>query len=110
VNKERDRGTAAEQAVAVASRKRFRPILLTTLTTITGLAPMALGITGYSQIFGPFAAAIVFGLASASALTLFVVPSLYLSLEGLSGRLRGLRDGRRAGALRAGLRGARSGG
>jgi hypothetical protein len=71
---------------------------------------MALGITGYSQIFGPFAAAIVFGLASASVLTLFVVPSLYLSLDSLSGRLRGLRDRRGVGVVPAELRGARSGG
>ena len=103
VNKERDRGTPALQAVRAASRKRFRPILLTTVTTITGLAPMALGITGYSQVFGPFAAAIVFGLAAASVLTLFVVPTLYLALDGLQARLQALRPGRAglAGPVRA---------
>jgi Cu/Ag efflux pump CusA len=42
---------------------------------------MALGITGYSRIFGPFATAIVFGLLVASLLTLFLVPALYLGLE-----------------------------
>ncbi len=88
VNKERERGTPAAEAVQIASRKRFRPILLTTVTTITGLAPMAIGLTGYSTVFGPFAAAIVFGLASASLLTLFVVPSLYLELEDLKAALR----------------------
>ncbi|MDJ0849420.1 MAG: efflux RND transporter permease subunit [Myxococcota bacterium] len=88
VNKERERGTPAVEAVQVASRKRFRPILLTTVTTITGLAPMAIGLTGYSHVFGPFAAAIVFGLASASLLTLFVVPSLYLELEDLKAAVR----------------------
>jgi multidrug efflux pump subunit AcrB len=108
VNKERERGTAPEEAVRIGSYKRFRPILLTTLTTITGLAPMALGITGYSQVFGPFAAAIVFGLASASVLTLFVVPALYLSLDGLGTRLRGL-GVERGSLLPAALRGARPG-
>jgi hypothetical protein len=42
---------------------------------------MALGLTGESVVYGPFAAAIVFGLAVASLLTLFVVPALYLGLE-----------------------------
>ena len=42
---------------------------------------MAVGITGYSRVFGPFATAIVFGLSVASLLTLFVVPTLYLTLE-----------------------------
>ena len=81
VNRERERGLSPAEAVRTASRHRFRPILLTTLTTVLGLLPMALGITGYSMVFGPFAAAIVFGLASASALTLLVVPAMYLGLE-----------------------------
>jgi HAE1 family hydrophobic/amphiphilic exporter-1 len=83
VNAERRRGTPPAEAVRAASARRFRPILLTTLTTVTGLLPMALGLTGYSRVFGPFATAIVFGLMSASLLTLFVVPSLYLALEDL---------------------------
>jgi HAE1 family hydrophobic/amphiphilic exporter-1 len=110
VNKERERGTSAYDAVRIASRVRFRPILLTTITTITALAPMALGLTGYSQVFGPFAAAIVFGLASASLLTLFVVPALYLSLEDLKAWLRGLRERRRPTPLPEPVRAARSGG
>jgi HAE1 family hydrophobic/amphiphilic exporter-1 len=88
VNQERSRGTEAEEAVRIASSKRFRPILLTTITTITGLAPMALGLTGYSPVFAPFASAIVFGLLAASLLTLFVVPTLYLTLEGTKKRMR----------------------
>jgi len=50
---------------------------------------MALGVSGASPVFGPFAAAIVAGLAVASGLTLFVVPSLYLLLEDLKRALRG---------------------
>jgi HAE1 family hydrophobic/amphiphilic exporter-1 len=107
VNQERARGTPPVEAVRIASRKRFRPILLTTATTVTGLLPMALGITGYSRVFGPFAASIVFGLGMASLLTLFVVPTLYLSLEdlhvGLRRRLRGgrLEPGPEAGVTEA---------
>ncbi len=97
VNQERNRGTPAAEAVRLASAKRFRPILLTTVTTVSGLAPMALGATGYSVVFGPFAAAIVFGLGVASLLTLFVVPALYLGLEDLKGRL-GVQRGSPAGS------------
>jgi HAE1 family hydrophobic/amphiphilic exporter-1 len=88
VNQERRRGVGALEAVQSASRKRFRPILLTTLTTITGLTPMALGLSGYSKVFGPFAASIVFGLGVASLLTLFVVPTLYLTLEDVKAGIR----------------------
>lgn len=81
VNREREAGTPILAAVRQASARRFRPILLTTLTTIAGLLPMSLGLTGKSLVFGPFATAIVFGLGVASLLTLFVVPALYLSIE-----------------------------
>ncbi|MEE9608916.1 MAG: efflux RND transporter permease subunit, partial [Myxococcota bacterium] len=81
-------GTPAFEAVRLASYKRFRPILLTTVTTVTGLAPMALGISGYSRVFAPFATAIVFGLSVASLLTLFLVPTLYLGVDDLTSALR----------------------
>ncbi len=55
---------------------------------------MALGLTGRSLVFGPFATAIVFGLLVASGLTLFAVPALYLSFEDMRARL-GLRSRRR---------------
>ena len=98
VNRERRRGTAPLEALRLASRKRFRPILLTTVTTIVGLLPMALGLSGYSRVFGPFAAAIVFGLAMASLLTLFVVPTLYLTLHDFEqAARRRLRRGRGLG-------------
>jgi len=87
VNKERERGASIDEAVRSASFRRFRPILLTTLTTIAGLLPMALGLTGKSLVFGPFATAIVFGLLVASGLTLFVVPALHLTFEDVHARL-----------------------
>jgi HAE1 family hydrophobic/amphiphilic exporter-1 len=88
INGERARGASAIDAIQTASAKRFRPILLTTVTTVAGLFPMALGISGKSVVYGPFAAAIVFGLSVASILTLFLVPSLYLSLEKASESMR----------------------
>jgi len=81
VNKERERGTPIMDAIRLAGQRRFRAVMLTTLTTVAGLLPMALGLSGVSTVFGPFAAAIVAGLSLASLLTLFVVPTLYVSLE-----------------------------
>ncbi len=91
-NKERDRGLGAMEAVQSSGRKRFRAVLLTTLTTVSGLLPMAMGLGGVSSVFGPFAAAIVAGLVVASGLTLFVVPSLYLALEDIKVRILGRRS------------------
>jgi HAE1 family hydrophobic/amphiphilic exporter-1 len=87
-SRERERGASPRAALRTASHQRFRPILLTTVTTIAGLLPMALGLSGYSRQFGPFATAIVSGLAAASLITLFVVPAAYLALEDLKHRLR----------------------
>jgi Cu/Ag efflux pump CusA len=58
------------------------------------LLPMALGLTGKSLVFGPFATAFVFGLLVASGLTLFVVPALYLAFEDVHAQL-GIRSRRR---------------
>ena len=88
-NKERARGTSAKEAVRLSGERRFRPVLLTTITTVAGLLPMALGLWGESLVFGPFAAAIVAGLSVASLLTLFVVPTLYVSLEAFKARMAG---------------------
>jgi HAE1 family hydrophobic/amphiphilic exporter-1 len=93
VNRERARGTAVFESVRIASARRFRPILLTTVTTIAGLLPMSLGLPQKSSVFGPFATAIVFGLSVASLLTLFVVPAIYLSLEDARLYLRRMRGG-----------------
>lgn len=96
VNQGRARGLSSLEAVRESCRLRFRPILLTTVTTIAGLLPMAVGIGGTHPVYGPFAAGIVFGLAVASCLTLFTVPALYLMVEGLKERVARLRAGPRS--------------
>lgn len=75
-------------AIIAGTRARFRAICLTTITTVFGLLPMALQLTGKSKIWSPFAATLSFGLIIASALTLFVVPALVL-LMARWGRLGG---------------------
>lgn len=69
----REGGTRRE-AVTEGIHVRLRPIVLTTLTTTLGLLPMALGIPSYSLVWGTMASTFVTGLATATFLTLFIVP------------------------------------
>ena len=68
-------------AVKEGCRLRSRPILLTSVTTIAGLLPMALGLSGYSKLWSPFAATICFGILFSTLLTLLIVPASYLIVE-----------------------------
>ena len=85
------------EAVRLSGSRRFRPILLTTLTTVTALLPMAIGLQGSSKTYGPFAAAISFGLIVAMVGTLFAIPVVYTGL--VDGQLHAQRLWRRRGAL-----------
>ena len=86
INQRRERGMRVIAAVVDACRIRARPILLTSVTTIAGLLPMALGLTGFSKLWSPFAATITFGLSLAMLLTLYLVPAVYLILARLAPR------------------------
>jgi multidrug efflux pump subunit AcrB len=77
INECRQRGLEVADAVLEAGRVRLRPIVLTTITTVFGLTPMALGLGGKSQAWGPLATTIVFGLIVATLTTLFVIPPVY---------------------------------
>ena len=74
------RGATAEDAVSDAVRVRLRPILMTSLTTVLALAPMAVGGPG-AEANVPLARAIIGGVLSAALLTLVVVPCLYVILK-----------------------------
>ena len=78
VNSLRERGYNRFRAVLMASQLRVRPVLLTSLTTVVGLVPMAVGLGGYSEVWGPLATVMVWGLAASSLLTLFLIPSIYI--------------------------------
>jgi HAE1 family hydrophobic/amphiphilic exporter-1 len=88
INQMRKQGLELRQAILEAGRVRLRPIVMTTVTTVLGLTPMALGIGRGADLRAPLAIAVIGGLISATALTLIVVPVAYDLLEETRGRLR----------------------
>jgi CzcA family heavy metal efflux pump len=95
----RSRGVAREEALVQAGLIRLRPVLLTAVTTVLGLVPMATGISfdfrafrfvigsESSQWWGPMAIAVIFGLTFATVLTLVVVPTMYELIDSLTERV-----------------------
>ncbi len=77
----RRRGKSIHEATVEAGRTRLRPILMTTIATLVGLAPMALGIGEGSETNLPLARAVIGGLGVSTVLTLFLVPVLYTALD-----------------------------
>jgi multidrug efflux pump subunit AcrB len=87
INRARREGVPLMDAVAQAGAQRLRPVILTTMTTVVALLPMALGLLGSSKSYGPFAATIAFGLLFAMIGTLFVIPLAYATLAIFEERL-----------------------
>jgi multidrug efflux pump subunit AcrB len=89
----REQGVPRDEALIEAGMTRFRPVMLTAITTILGLVPMAIGLsidfttwkvfwgTQSSEWWGPMSVAVIFGLAFATLLTLVVVPSMYILFD-----------------------------
>lgn len=77
INQLRKRGESTMDAVRHASAVRLRPILMTTLTTVLGLLPMALGLGEGAEIRAPMALTVIGGLLGGTVLTLLVIPALY---------------------------------
>jgi CzcA family heavy metal efflux pump len=78
----RNEGAALADALKEAARIRLRPILMTTLCTLFGLLPLALGIGAGSDLQRPLALAVIGGLALSTPITLFVVPTLLVAIRG----------------------------
>lgn len=76
-NQARKRGLPVREALLEAGINRLRPVLLTTVTTIGGLLPLLLNISGGAEFWQPLTGAVVFGLAFATILTLVVIPCCY---------------------------------
>jgi len=77
INQMRDEGVTVDEAVIAGSLHRLRPVLMTTTTTVLGLLPLLLSHGIGSEVQRPLATVVVFGLTSATFLTLFVIPALY---------------------------------
>jgi multidrug efflux pump subunit AcrB len=77
INELKEKNYAPEHAVLEAATLRLRPIMLTTITTIAGLLPTALGIGGASVVWGPMAGTIIFGLIFSTATALLIIPCVY---------------------------------
>jgi multidrug efflux pump subunit AcrB len=80
-NRLRGRGMGIEEAVILGGRTRLRPILMTTLCTILGLFPMAIGLGEGSESNAPMAIAVIGGLSVSTCLTLLFTPTLYAIFE-----------------------------
>jgi HAE1 family hydrophobic/amphiphilic exporter-1 len=97
INRSYRSGMSRREAITHGISIRLRPILLTTLTTSLGLAPMALGIPSYSVVWGSMASTFVTGLCTATFLTLFIVPIEWDLLMGLKLRWESWRQERALG-------------
>jgi multidrug efflux pump subunit AcrB len=90
VNSNRRAGAGLHQALIEGGQRRFRPILLTSLTTFFGLMPMILETSVQARFLIPMAISLGFGIIFATGITLLLIPALYLVLEDFHG-LFGLR-------------------
>ncbi|HSG06172.1 MAG TPA: efflux RND transporter permease subunit, partial [Nitrospiria bacterium] len=85
VNIKRREGSDLPTALRDAGTRRFRPILLTSLTTFFGLAPMILETSVQAQFLIPMAISLGFGILFATGITLLLLPCLYMMLEDVRG-------------------------
>jgi HAE1 family hydrophobic/amphiphilic exporter-1 len=78
---QRDHGFSLVDSLVTGGRRRLRPILMTTLTTVLGLTPMALGLGEGAELQAPMARVLIGGLISSTLITLFLIPTLFLTME-----------------------------
>ena len=81
INLMRDRGLELNEAIAVSGRSRLRPVLMTSLTTILGMLPLAMSKGDGSEIWSPMGIAVIGGLVFSTLVTLLVVPVIYASFS-----------------------------
>lgn len=81
INQKRQQGIDTQEAIIKGAQDRMRPILMTALTTILGLVPLALGIGEGTEMNQPMAIVVIGGLLSSTFLTLFIVPIIYRLIE-----------------------------
>jgi HAE1 family hydrophobic/amphiphilic exporter-1 len=84
----REHGFGIREAVVTAGTRRLRPILMTTITTVLGLTPMALGVGEGSELQVPMARVVIGGLLTSTLITLVFIPVVYMTLEERTERAR----------------------
>ena len=89
INQLKERGMSTVEAALESGRIRFRPILMTSVSTVMGALPIALGLGAGSISRRPLGYAIVGGVLFSTLLTLYVVPAVYVIFDGLRGRVTG---------------------
>ena len=94
-NRLRRQGMGAREAILQAGTQRFRPILLTTLTTFGGLAPMIFETSRQARFMIPMALSLGYGILFATGITLLLIPSLYVIVAEATEWPQRLRDGSR---------------
>ena len=94
-NLNRERGMSIDKAIISAGKSRLRPILMTTITAVLGMIPMAIPRGAGSEMWQPMGIAVVFGLSFSTILTLLYVPALY-SIFGANGVKRTRKKHRKA--------------
>jgi len=81
INQARERGLEKLAAIMEAGRTRLRPIMITSVSTVLGLLPMAIGLGEGAEIRRPMAITVIGGIVVATFLTLVVIPVLYAALD-----------------------------
>lgn len=81
INQLREKGESKIKAIITAGNSRLRPILMTTLTTVLGLLPMALGFGEGTEVRAPMAITVIGGLLASTLLTLIVIPVIYAAVD-----------------------------
>jgi multidrug efflux pump subunit AcrB len=104
INRAHRAGRPVTEAIRVAGIQRFRPILLTSLTTFAGLTPLLLERSVQAQFLIPMAVSLAFGVIFATVVTLILVPVGYLMLEDVYRILPGAIDATAASDSRAAAR------
>lgn len=87
INQLRAQGMERNQAVIKAGEIRLRPILMTTLTTILGMVPLAISKGEGSELAKPIAFTVIGGLVTSTVLTLLVIPVVYTFIDGIGRRI-----------------------
>lgn len=86
----RERGAERKEAILESCKTRLRPILMTTMTTVFGMFPMALGLGEGAEIYRGMAITVMFGLSFSTILTLVVIPIFYTLVEDMNIKILGI--------------------